>query len=210
LSIAAAAGFTLPDDDDGRLRVRDELPNVEHLVDPGNPYVVVHPGTSVPARAWPARHYAELVPMLAGSGLTPVVTGSADEAALTGSVAGNHGIDLGGLLSFAELAAVIKGGSAIVVGNTGPAHLAAAVGTPVVSLFAPTVPASQWRPHRVPHILLGDQSAPCRGSRARNCPIEGHPCLSGVTPAQVLLAVRSLVEIAGKRAPDHPRDVVSA
>jgi ADP-heptose:LPS heptosyltransferase len=210
LSIAAAAGFALPDDDDGRLRVRDELPNVEHLVDPENPYVVVHPGTSVPARAWPARHYAELVPMLAGSGLTPVVTGSADEAALTGSVAGNHGIDLGGLLSFAELAAVIKGGSAIVVGNTGPAHLAAAVGTPVVSLFAPTVPASQWRPHRVPHILLGDQSAPCRGSRARNCPIEGHPCLSGVTPAQVLLAVRSLVEIAGKRVPDHAPDVVSA
>jgi len=209
LSVAAAAGFPLPDDDDGRLSVRDELPDVSHVVQAENPYVVVHPGASAPARTWPAGHFAELVPMLADSGLTPVVTGSAAESELTRAITAGRGVDLGGRLSFAELAAVIKGACAIVVGNTGPAHLAAAVGTPVVSLFAPTVPASQWRPHRVPHILLGDQSAPCKNSRARNCPIDGHPCLSSVTPAQVLLAVRSLVKIAGTSVPDRARDVVS-
>jgi len=209
LSTAAAAGFHPAPDDDGRLRLRDDLPNVEGVAPSETPYVVVHPGTSVPARAWPAAHFAELVSMLRESGLPPVVTGSADETELTCRVAGDDGLDLGGRLSFAELAAVVKGARAIVVGNTGPAHLAAAVGTPVVSLFAPTVPASQWRPHRVPHILLGDQTAPCKGSRARNCPVEGHPCLSNVTPAQVLVAVRTLVAIAGNRAADL-RDEVPA
>ncbi len=198
LSTAAAAGFHLPVGDDGRLRVRDDLPGVGQVMSGQDAYVVVHPGTSVPARAWPASHFAELVPMLADAGLQPVVTGSPEEAELTRRVAGGDGVDLGGRLSFAELAAVIRGASAIIVGNTGPAHLAAAVGTPVVSLFAPTVPASQWRPHRVPHILLGDQSAPCKDSRARACPIDGHPCLSGVTPAQVCVAVRSLVAIAAE------------
>jgi ADP-heptose:LPS heptosyltransferase len=210
LSLAEAAGFPLPDNDDGRLRVRDELPDIGHLIGTEKAHVVVHPGTSVPARAWPAEHFAELVAMLADAGFTPVVTGSSAEVELTSAVAGSEGTDLGGALSFAELAAVLKDARAIVVGNTGPAHLAAAVGTPVVSLFAPTVPASQWRPYRVPHVLLGDQSAPCKDSRARSCPIEGHPCLSTVTPAQALLAVRSLVELASRHVPDDTRDVVLA
>jgi ADP-heptose:LPS heptosyltransferase len=67
------------------------------------------------------------------------------------------------------------------------------VGTPVVSLFAPVVPAARWRPYRVPHVLLGDQYAPCRDSRARSCPVPGHPCLARITPEQVLSAVRALV-----------------
>ena len=67
------------------------------------------------------------------------------------------------------------------VGNTGPAHLAAAVGTPVVSLFAPVVPAARWAPYGVPSVLLGDQDAPCRGTRATDCPVPGHPCLASVT-----------------------------
>jgi ADP-heptose:LPS heptosyltransferase len=79
-----------------------------------------------------------------------------------------------------------------VVGNTGPAHLAAAVGTPVVSLFAPTVPAVRWRPWQVPHQLLGDQAALCANSRARVCPVQGHPCLRSVTVDDVLEAVEEL------------------
>ena len=70
-------------------------------------------------------------------------------------------------------------------------HLAAAVGTPVVSLFAPTVPAVRWRPWGVPHeLLFGDVA--CAGCRARVCPVEGHPCLGGVTVADVLAAVERL------------------
>ena len=61
----------------------------------------------------------------------------------------------------AELAGVLSGASAVVVGNTGPAHLAAAVGTPVVSIFAPVVPLERWRPWGVPSVVLGDQLAEC-------------------------------------------------
>jgi hypothetical protein len=58
--------------------------------------------------------------------------------------------------------------------------------------------------------LLGDQAAPCKNSRARSCPIEGHPCLSSITPAQVLLAARSLVAIAADHASDTTLAEVSA
>jgi ADP-heptose:LPS heptosyltransferase len=101
-------------------------------------------------------------------------------------------LDLGGQTDLRSLAGVLAGASAVVTGNTGPAHLAAAVGTPVVSLFAPVVPAIRWAPYKVPVELLGDQHAPCRLSRARICPVPGHPCLSNVTPEEVLEAVQRL------------------
>ncbi|NEA25559.1 glycosyltransferase family 9 protein, partial [Actinomadura bangladeshensis] len=89
----------------------------------------------------------------------------------------------------------LAGASAVVAGNTGPAHLAAAVGTPVVSLFAPTVPAARWAPFGVPLALLGDQQAPCKDSRARECPVDGHPCLSSVSADEVAAAVEILASV---------------
>jgi len=88
---------------------------------------------------------------------------------------------------------VLDAADAVVVGNTGPAHLAAAVGTPVVSLFAPTVPAVRWAPYHVPHVLLGDQDAVCRDTRVTHCPFEGHPCLTGVSAGDVQRAVDTLL-----------------
>jgi D-sedoheptulose 7-phosphate isomerase len=126
-------------------------------------------------------------------------------------VAGDAGVDLGGRTDLAELAAVLDGADAVVAPNTGPAHLAAAVGTPVVSLFAPVVPAERWAPHGVPTAVLGDQRAPCRGSRARVCPVPGHPCLDAIEPDEVVAAVAALVArtaggTAGETArPDRPR-----
>jgi ADP-heptose:LPS heptosyltransferase len=191
LSTAAAAGFELPAADDGRLRVREPLPDVAALVPP-EPYVVLHPGASVPARAWSPGRCAAAVESLTAAGHRVLVTGGPAETTLTRLVAAAAGTDLGGRTSLAELAAVLAGADVIVVGNTGPAHLAAAVGTPVVSLFAPVVPAARWAPYRVPHVLLGDQQSPCRDSRARLCPVPGHPCLDELEPADVVAAVRRL------------------
>ena len=191
-SLAEAAGFSLPAGDDGALRVLPDLPPVGHLVETG-PYVVLHPGTSVPARAWPVERFAECCAQLTDRGRHVVVTGAASERELTERVAGaGSAVDLGGATSMAELASVLAGAEAVVVGNTGPAHLAAAVGTPVVSLFAPTVPAARWAPYGVPSVLLGDQHAACRDSRASRCPIPGHPCLSNVTAPDVVAAVETL------------------
>lgn len=196
LGLAHAAGYPLPPGDDGRLAVRGPLPDVEQLT--GGPgYVVVHPGASVPAREWPAPHFRRAVRALVDAGHRVVVTGSSREQPLTGLVAGDDGIDLGGRTDLRTLAAVLDGACVVVAGNTGPAHLAAAVGTPVVSLFAPVVPAQRWAPYGVPTVLLGDQNAPCRDTRARHCPVPGHPCLSGVAPADVVAAVGSLVAVVG-------------
>jgi ADP-heptose:LPS heptosyltransferase len=187
LSLTAACGYPLPEEDDARLRVRRDA----RAPDLDRPYVVVHPGASVPARAWDPRRHERLVVALAGLGWHVVVTGGPDDGALTARVAGAHGTDLGGRTSFGELAELLAGAEVVVVGNTGPAHLAAAVGTPVVSLFAPTVPAVRWRPWGVPHVLL-HVDVTCAGCRARTCPVPGHPCLSGVDVEEVVDAVTRL------------------
>ncbi len=187
LSVAATLGFGLPAGDPGRLEV---LPGPSEVEVPAGA-VVVHPGASVPARAWSPERNTALVQALADRGHPVLVTGAPAERALTARVAGPprpEVRDLGGRTSFAGLAAVLRDARAVVVGNTGPAHLAAAVGTPVVSLFAPTVPAVRWRPWGVRHELLF-REVPCAGCRARACPVAGHPCLEGVGVADVLAAL---------------------
>lgn len=191
LTIAEAAGFRLTAGDSGRLAVSSP-PDVSELTGVGR-YVVLHPGARVPARRWPAERCREATRALTAAGLRVLVTGAPSERELTKWVAGAAGVDLGGRTTLAQLAGVLAGADAVVVGNTGPAHLAAAVGTPVVSLFAPVVPAARWAPYRVATVLLGDQSAPCRGSRARDCPVPGHPCLSQVSAADVVGAVHALL-----------------
>lgn len=189
LSLVATLGHRLPDGDDGRLTVRRPLPVWRPCEEP---YVVVHPGASVPARGWDAGRAAALVELLAGEDRCVVVTGGPTERELTAQVAGGAGIDLGGQVDFAGLAGVLDGASVVVSGNTGPAHLAAAVGTPVVSIFAPVVPAERWRPWGVATVVLGDQGIGCAGCRARVCPLDHQHCLAGVTPEVVADALRSL------------------
>jgi ADP-heptose:LPS heptosyltransferase len=191
LSLAGAAGFLLPPDDHGAPALRRPLPDTARLTG-GGPYVVVHPGASVPARQPSAAWSRRVVRALTAEGHRVLVTGAPSERLLAQEVAGTSAVNLGGRTSLAELAAVLSGARVVVAPNTGPAHLAAAAGTPVVSLFAPVVPAARWAPYGVPVILLGDQDAPCRASRARVCPVPGHPCLDTIDPADVCRAVAEL------------------
>ncbi|WP_091633322.1 HAD-IIIA family hydrolase [Micromonospora peucetia] len=190
LSLAAAAGFTLAAFDGPALRLRPASAPPPEVGAPG--YVVLHPGSAAQARGCPPELAVRIVRALAAAGHRVVVTGDPGERELTAWVAGDVAVDLGGRTSLAGLAATVAGAGAVVVGNTGPAHLAAAHGVPVVSLFAPTVPFGQWGPWRVPTVRLGDPEAPCRDTRAARCPVPGHPCLSGVEPGQVLDALRLL------------------
>lgn len=199
-ALVAATGRRVPPGDDGRLQVLD-VPDFVGLPDR---YVVVHPSASVPARAVGREPAARHARALADEGWHVVVTGGPGDVADGAAVTPAGGTDLTGRTSLAELAAVLRGAAAVVVGNTGPAHLAAAVGTPVVSLFAPTVPLERWRPWRVPQAVLGDQDAPCRLSRARTCPVPGHPCTTQVHPARVVAAVERLAGPAAPGAPGAP------
>ncbi|MFI8825057.1 glycosyltransferase family 9 protein [Streptomyces sp. NPDC053431] len=176
--------------------------DLTRLTGPG-PYVVLHPGAAVPARAWSPARAARAVAALHAAGYRVVVTGSAAEQGMTALVAGRYGIDLGGATTgLGELSSVLARAGAVVTGNTGPAHLAAAVRTPVVCLFAPVVPAERWRPYGVPHVLLGDQRAPCALTRARACPVPGHPCLDAVGDDEVVAAVTALLRRRPAAAPE--------
>ncbi len=206
LSLVGALGYRLPPGDDGRLAVRRAAPpgpalpaQVAAAIGPG-PYVVVHPGASVPARAWSPGRNRDLVSALARVRRV-VVTGGLAEASLTAFVSGGRpgAVDLGGRLTLGQLADVLAGAGVVVAGNTGPAHLAAAVGTPVVSIFAPTVPVSAWRPWGVPHAVLGSQDIGCAGCRAQVCPVAGQPCTGRVTVPEVLRAVEAVLA----RRPDR-------
>jgi ADP-heptose:LPS heptosyltransferase len=207
LTIAAGAGYQLPAGDDGRLAVRRPLPDAETGLGSGVPFVVVHPGTSAPARAYPAARWAGVIERLTADGWQVAVTGSPAERPLTAAVLGSVSAtsadavrDLAGRLTLGQLAAVLDRAAVTVVANTGPAHLSAAVGTPVVSLFAPVVPARRWAPYGVPVELLGDQHAACRDTRWVDCRIDGHPCLSSVTADDIVGAVRSLCPVNASAA----------
>ncbi len=196
LDLASAAGFPLPAGDDGRLAVCRDV----EARPPGLPenYVVVHPGASVPARAWAPERHASLTAALVNDGWDVLVTGGPSETGLTARVCGaprDGVIDLGGRTSLAALAEVLAGARAAVVGNTGPAHLAAAVGCPVAWLHAPTLPAVRWHPWRVPFARLA-LPVPCEGCRARECPVPGHPCLDPLPVNDVVAAVATLARTA--------------
>lgn len=197
LSLARAAGYTLPAGDSGRLAVlRADLPEPLPLGRDGGSYVVLHARASVPARAPSVSRVTDMVAALARAGRRVVLTGSGADAAVVAAIheqAGAPGVvNLAGRTDLPMLAAVLAGADVVVAPNTGAAHLAAAVGTPVVSLFAPVVPAARWAPYGVPHRLLGRQDAACAGTRARVCPVRGHPCLDTIDPAGVVAAVEEL------------------
>jgi ADP-heptose:LPS heptosyltransferase len=191
LSVAAALGYQLPVGDDGALTIK----RVTAPPRPERPYVVVHPGASVPARALPRQLAINTVNALVNAGYDVVVTGSTAEIPLAEAVAGAPSDNvrvLAGALDLRSLATVMEAADAVVCANTGPAHLAAAVGTPVVSIFPPTVEASRWGPWQVPSVVLGDQGIACAGCRARRCPIPGQPCIGEISVDEVVEAVRSL------------------
>ena len=96
-----------------------------------------------------------------------------------------------GSFAFPAFCALIAAADVVVTNNTGPMHMAAALGTPVAALFALTNPPEQWGPWRVPHRMLW-HDVPCRLCYSRVCPTT-HDCLREVHPRQVVEAVVELL-----------------
>jgi ADP-heptose:LPS heptosyltransferase len=97
-------------------------------------------------------------------------------------------IDWTGILNLSELAAVLSSADLFVGADSGPAHLAAAVGRPVVVLFSGTNNPRQWRPcgEQVAIVRHPVECSPCH---ARRCPLPNHPCMRDLTPDSVARAV---------------------
>jgi ADP-heptose:LPS heptosyltransferase len=162
---------------------------------PGDRWVVVHPGASAPSRRYPIESFAAVVRTLAGEhGVRVVLTGGPGEVEAISELgeAGGRGVDVLHGLDLAHLAALISIAPVLVGNNSGPAHLAAAVGTPVVDLYALT--NLQHAPWGVPSRVL-THDVPCKGCRKSVCPLGHHACLRGVTPADVVDATLDLLGV---------------
>jgi lipopolysaccharide heptosyltransferase II len=164
-------------------------------------WLVIHPGATASSRRWPAERFGEAGAQLACDFDGVAVTGSHDEQALVAAVCariGRKAVPLAGALSLGKLAALIERADLLVANNTGPVHIAAALGTPVVDLYALTNP--QHRPWQVPNRVL-NVDVPCRNCYRSVCDQPGHPCLTGVSPDAVVAAARHLLPRASRAEP---------
>lgn len=185
--------FQVPMDDAVRLQERTLLAGL----DPRQPYVVVHPGASAPSRRYPAARFGVAAQAVAEeSGAQVVFTGAASERTLieeAQAVMTVPSLAFAGDLSLGELAALIAGAKVLIANNSGPAHIAAAVNTPVVDVYALTNP--QHTPWGVPSRVLF-RDVPCRNCLKSVCPEGHHQCLLGVEPHDVAGAALDLMGLA--------------
>jgi lipopolysaccharide heptosyltransferase II len=212
LDLVRSVGFDTGDD---RLRMSLDVNHARRMREtftaagglPDEPYIVVHPGATAPSRRYPADRFGQVADALVeATGCQIVYTGSDSEQSLIAEAAdrmSRPSISLAGQLSLGQLAALIAGAQALVCNNTGPAHVAASLGTPVVVLYALTNPQhTPW--HSTSRVLFHD--VPCRGCLKSICPEGHHACLLGVEPAQVVDAV---LEVLGTPIATPLRSAIS-
>jgi len=163
-------------------------------VTPEMSWVAMNVSARWPTKRWPAASFAEVADRLQQEGCGAVVMiGGPDERADVAAVSGmmkTPAIDLAGVTTVGLLPALLSRASLLITNDSGPMHIAAAVGTPVVALFGPTS-AVRTGPYGVGHAVLTGE-VPCSPCFSRTChntlPLE---CLRTVSPEQVLVAARA-------------------
>lgn len=167
----------------------------------GAPWVLLQPGARWPNKRWPVEFYSELQRRLARwrPDLRFAVLGGVEDRALGEAITAagaERCIDLTGRLSLLEMAEWIRFSRLMVSNDTGPMHVAAAVGTPVVALFGPTTPRRTGPYGQLENVLQLELSCvPCLRARCWHTPFM--ECLRALSPAMVCAAVqRRLAEPA--------------
>ncbi|MDB5327084.1 MAG: lipopolysaccharide heptosyltransferase, partial [Phycisphaerales bacterium] len=149
-------------------------------------YAVLIPGTNWPTKRWPVEYFAGLVePLQRELGLRSVMAGSPAEAifSLPGS------LNVAGKTNLKQLVALLEGASLVVANDSGPMHIAAALGRPLVTLFGPTNPV-RTGPFGRPETVL-QLDLVCRPCYSRHC---GHQsCLRWITVDHVMAMARTMV-----------------
>lgn len=166
-----------------------------NYLDVASRYVVLAPGTNWPNKCWPAENFAHLARQLwERHDIAPVVVGAAGDKPLAQVICGatRGAVDLTGATTLRELSFIIRHALAFVGGDTGPMHLAAAVGTPVVALFGPTDPARNG-PYGAGHAVLTTPYG-CAGCWKRKCRY-GRDCLGVIPVEAVYTAVKGVGHI---------------
>lgn len=154
------------------------------------PFALINPGAAWPNKRWPAERFGELACFLEEEcGLTPVVLWGPGEEPLAGSViaASANTAIAAPLTGLADLVALSRAAALVVSGDTGPLHIATAVGTPTVSLFGPTDPDRNGS-YQPEDVVVSRYDA-CGCHYDRQCH-EARWCLGDVTVAEVSAAVQ--------------------
>ncbi len=158
----------------------------------------VHPGSAWATKRWLPERFTELCVRLKADGLTPVLIGGPDDKALGAAISRDSGaLDLVGRTDLEELKALMGRLSLFVTNDSGPMHLAAAAGVPVVAIFGATTRELGFFPygpgHRVVEATLACR--PCGLHGARECP-EGHfLCMRLLSVDQVHAACRDILKV---------------
>ncbi|HVU68720.1 MAG TPA: glycosyltransferase family 9 protein [Ktedonobacteraceae bacterium] len=163
------------------------------------PLIALHPGCTMPARTYPWELYSEVARLLVEQlDAVVLITGAAGERALVERVrermpaaARERTLAVAGALPFPAFCGLLQRADLLITNNTGPMHIAAAVQTPVVALFALTNPPEQWGPWQVAHRQLFHEVA-CRLCYSRVCPYE-QECLRLVSPPMIVQAAGELL-----------------
>ncbi len=180
----------------------DFLPeNVRALFD--KPIVAVHPGVGNAMRQWPPEHFASLVDLLVErNGINAVLIGGREEAELADAVlakiANNACVaSLVGKTSLQQLPALLHACALYVGNNSGPKHIAAALGVPTIGIHSGVVDPIEWGPigQRSVAVRRNMSCSPCYLARPEDCP-RGFACMSGLEP----MAVQEVAEqLLGRR-----------
>lgn len=205
--IATAIGATIPDTYFRLEASDDKRTSVNHIlklqgITPDKPIVSIHVGAGKIDRQWTTEGFAEVADWLSAKGFQVVFMGAAsDMAKIDGvmSLLRHKSYNLGNILSLGDLMALFEMSSFFLGNDSGPMHLAAAMGTPIVALFGSEY-ESRWHPLSANSIVLRGQE-PCLDCKRirQNC--QHYECITRLSPATVKQAIDQLLESnAGDRA----------
>ncbi|GAB7522538.1 glycosyltransferase family 9 protein [Paraburkholderia sp. 2C] len=180
-------------------------------IDAAQPFIVMHPGATAASRRYPPERFGSVAgELVRATGMNVLVTGSAGETALAHTLraaapaASRPFIhELTDALDLGAFAALIERTRVLISNNSGPVHVASALGTPVVDLYALTNP--QHAPWQTPHRVLF-HDVECRWCYRSVCPYGHHACLLGVDVQDVVDATLDLLEETHSRAAPLPED----
>lgn len=216
--VAQVGGLSLPDGQPECMRLKVPIMAQQRVsqllkergIERDRPWIVIHPGATAPSRRYPAESFAIVARQLVQEAQMQVIfTGTPPEQELVNSIqlamaAPSHSFV--NELSLSELTALLEMTPVLISNNTGPVHIAAAVGTPVVDLYALTNP--QHTPWGVPHRVLF-HDVPCRNCYKSICPEGHHHCLRLVEPKTVVQAALELLSQSSPKpnSPTPPKGI---
>jgi len=171
----------------------------EHMIKATDKLLAIHPGASCPSKIWPLVRFAQVADALAKKhNFKVLVIAGPRDLSRAEEVVKNmhaHAINLAGKTSIAQLASVLKRCNLFISNDSGPVHIATAVGTPVISIFGRKqagLGPKRWGPLGAKDKFL-HKDVGCIECLAHNC-VKGFACLKAISVEDVLEAAESILK----------------